>query len=87
MAEYTKKNGERVTYEVEERLAVLDKFKTTSLEVRRVAWNGRPARVEIRWWGQKQDGTEHPREGVALFPEAWERLLAFGAAQSKGKRR
>jgi hypothetical protein len=86
MAKFTMKDGARVTYKVERRLAVLDKTKTQALEVRRVAWNGRPARVEIRWWWRTQDGEERPREGVRFPPEAWARLLAFAAEKSKGRR-
>lgn len=55
-------------YEITERVAVLSQSGDTSKELNMVAYNGSPAKYDLRSW-KRENGTEKLLKGLALTLE------------------
>lgn len=52
---------------------ILEEGQNTSINLRRISWNGRPSKVDIRKWVYN-DGTERAMKGVSLSDEGTDEL-------------
>lgn len=52
---------------------ILEEGQNTSINLRRISWNGRPSKVDIRKWVYN-DGTERAMKGVSLSDEGADEL-------------
>ena len=58
--------SERVDYEIVEEYGEVRRGEGQwPLKVRRVSWNGRPAKVDLRYWSPD----DKPRKGITLTSE------------------
>ena len=65
---------------------VLEEGANTSINLRRISWNGRPAKIDIRKWTYK-DGEEHAMKGVGLSDEGANELTGVLVEQGFGETR
>lgn len=63
-----------ITYEVKERLGVLDSDSTMPKELRIISWNNGPDKYDLRGWTTDRDGNEKMTKGVTLDKEELESL-------------
>ena len=47
---------------------IIEEGQNTSINLRKVSWNGRPAKLDLRKWSY-QDGNERAMKGVGLSDE------------------
>lgn len=52
---------------------ILEEGQNTSINLRRISWNGRPSKIDIRKWVYN-DGTERAMKGVSLSDEGADEL-------------
>lgn len=52
---------------------ILEEGQNTSINLRRISWNGRPSKIDIRKWVYN-DGTERAMKGVSLSDEGTDEL-------------
>lgn len=68
-------------YEIVERIAVLSQSGSTTKELNRVAYNGSPAKYDLRSW-RREDGSEKLLKGLTLTDEEATALKAALAARA-----
>lgn len=68
-------------YEIVERIAVLSQSGSTTKELNRVAYNGSPAKYDLRSW-RREDGGEKLLKGLTLTDEEATALKAALAARA-----
>lgn len=52
-------------YTIMEKIAVLSSFGNGSLELNKVSWDGKPAKLDVRTWFDK-NGNHTPGKGITL---------------------
>lgn len=52
---------------------ILEEGQNTSINLRRISWNGRPSKIDIRKWVYN-DGAERAMKGVSLSDEGADEL-------------
>lgn len=52
---------------------IIEETNNTSIAVRKISWNGRPEKLDIRKYTYS-DGEEHMRKGISLSDEAADEL-------------
>lgn len=68
-------------YEIVERIAVLSQSGSTTKELNRVAYNGSPAKYDLRSW-RRDDGGEKLLKGLTLTDEEAAALKAALTARA-----
>ncbi len=60
------------SYKILEHIATISENKYGStLELNRVMWNGRDARLDLRRWGKNENGERVPFKGICLTESEW----------------
>ena len=62
---------------------ILEEGQNTSINLRRISWNGRPSKIDIRKWVY-QDGNERAMKGVSLSDEGTDELANVLVEQGYG---
>lgn len=62
---------------------IIEEGANTSINVRKVSWNGRPPKIDIRKWAY-QDGQERAMKGVSLTDEGTNELSNVLVEQGYG---
>ena len=59
------------SYEVTERIAVISRSAdgNNTLELNRISYNGRPAKLDLRRWSYEDDGSAQMHKGITLSDE------------------
>ena len=60
--------------EIVEAYEVLEEAGNQTIEINKIAWNGRPPKIDIRRWDHGKEDGPVPLKGVTLSDEACERL-------------
>jgi len=68
------KKNDSPMFEIIEEYDVLEESGNQNIEINKVAWNGRPPKIDIRRWDHGKEDGPHPLKGVTLSDEACERL-------------
>jgi hypothetical protein len=61
--------------DIVESYAVLEETGNQTVEINKVAWNGRPPKIDIRRWDHGKEGGPQALKGVTLTDEACDRLV------------
>lgn len=62
---------------------IIEEGQNTSINLRRISWNGRPSKIDIRKWVY-QDGNERAMKGVSLSDEGADELANVLVEQGYG---
>lgn len=62
---------------------ILEEGQNSSTNLRKVGWNGRPPKIDIRKW-LYQDGVERAMKGISLSDEATDELASVLVEQGYG---
>ena len=59
------------SYNIEERIAIISRSAdgNNTLELNRVSYNGRPAKLDLRRWSYEEDGSAKMHKGITLTDE------------------
>ena len=63
---------------------IIEEGQNTSLNLRKVSWNGRDAKLDLRKWTYQEDGSERAMKGVTLSDEGADELTCVLAEQGYG---
>lgn len=63
---------------------VIEEGRNTSINLRKVGWNGRPAKVDIRKWNYEDGGKETPLRGIGLTDDGANELSSVLVEQGYG---
>jgi hypothetical protein len=66
---------DKLEYDIEQELGVFDEKGNTSLELRVVSWNKKPAKLELRKWVTNSDG-QNPNKGFSFLTDEGPHRLA-----------
>lgn len=73
-----------ITMEIQEGFDfIIEESGNSSLNLRRVSWNGRDAKLDLRKWSYS-DGTERAMKGVTMTDEGADELAAVLVEQGYG---
>lgn len=62
---------------------IIEEGKNTSINLRKISWNGRPEKLDIRKWSYT-DGEERAMKGIGLTDEGADELSAVLVEQGYG---
>ena len=62
---------------------IIEEGQNTSINLRKVSWNGRPPKLDLRKWSYS-DGTERAMKGIGLSDEGADELSAVLVEQGYG---
>ena len=79
-----RKEKKMIEYEIRKHIKTLSETDTTVKQLNLVAWNGRPAKYDIRTW-KKVDGSLKASKGVTLDDQEMDALAAVLADLGFGK--
>lgn len=59
------------SYNIEERIAIISRSAdgNNTLELNRISYNGRPAKIDLRRWSYEEDGSAKMHKGITLTDE------------------
>lgn len=78
------RNNDDFTYEIQSDFDfILSESGNQSINLRRISWNGRPHKLDIRKWNYK-DGQEQMSKGISLTDEAANELASVLVEQGNG---
>lgn len=63
---------------------IIEEGQNTSLNLRKVSWNGRDAKLDLRKWSYQEDGSERAMKGVTLSDEGADELTCVLTEQGYG---
>lgn len=66
-----------IKYEVVEKIGVLSDVRGNRKELRKIAWNGRDAKYDIRTWYDDEDGNEKMGKGITLSDKELDELYTL----------
>ena len=76
--------SKEITMEIEDNFDfILEEGQNTSINLRKIAWNGRPSKIDIRKWSY-QNGEERAMKGVRLSDEGANELASVLVEQGYG---
>ena len=68
-------SGNKVTFQIEESLLVLsENSQGWKKEVNRVSWNGKEAKIDIRFWSPSHSRMS---KGITLTEQEWQALVSL----------
>ena len=75
-------NNKEISMDIEPNFDfIIEEGQNTSINLRKISWNGRPAKLDIRKWSY-QDGQERAMKGIGLTDEGADELT--GVLVEKG---
>lgn len=67
-------SDKEISMEIEEGFDfIIEEGQNTSINVRKISWNGRPAKIDIRKWSYNESG-ERAMKGIGLTDEGTDEL-------------
>ena len=76
--------AKEITMEIEEGFDfIIEESGNNSTNLRKVSWNGRPAKIDIRKWSY-EDGKERALRGITLSDDGADELTGVLAEQGYG---
>lgn len=59
------------SYNIEDRIAIISRSAdgNNTLELNRISYNGRPAKIDLRRWSYEEDGSAKMHKGITLSDE------------------
>lgn len=76
--------SKEITMEMEDNFDfIIEEGQNTSINLRKISWNGRPSKLDIRKWSY-QDGEERAMKGVGLSDEGANELASVLIEQGYG---
>jgi len=81
-------NSEKeISMEIEEGFDfILEEGQNTSINLRKISWNGRPSKLDIRKWSYNESG-ERAMKGIGLSDEGADELAAVLVENGYGETR
>lgn len=78
------RENKEITMEIQEGFDfIIEESGNSSLNLRKVGWNGRPAKLDLRKWNY-QDGQERAMKGVTMTDEGADELTGVLVEQGYG---
>lgn len=78
------RENKEITMEIQEGFDfIIEESGNSSLNLRKVGWNGRPAKLDLRKWNY-QDGQERAMKGVTMSDEGADELTGVLVEQGYG---
>lgn len=79
------KENKEITMEIQEGFDfIIEESGNSSLNLRKVGWNGRDPKLDLRKWSY-QDGQERPMKGVTMSEEGADELTGVLVENGYGK--
>lgn len=76
--------SKEITMEMEDNFDfIIEEGQNTSINLRKISWNGRPSKLDIRKWSY-QDGEERAMKGIGLSDEGANELTGILVEQGYG---
>jgi hypothetical protein len=77
--------NKEITMDIEEGFDfIIEEGQNTSINLRKISWNGRPTKLDLRKWSYN-DGTERAMKGVSFTDEGADELSAVLVEQGFGE--
>lgn len=69
------KKDKKISFDVEDVLGIFDEKGNISLELRKVSWNEREPKLELRKWNMNSDGEQTPNKGFSFLTDEGPHML------------